>query len=157
MAKTPSVGEPAPEISLPGTQLIDGKGVRKTFTLSEHRGTPLVVAFYPGDDTPVCTRQMCNYSSGLEEFTDLGAGVWAISAQGVDSHEKFATKHNLLMPLLADTDRTAAGAYGLGLLSGRSTFVIDGEGIVRWRDTRAGLTYAKSGKITTVLKQLTSA
>lgn len=157
MAKTPSVGAPAPQFSLSGTQLIDGKTVRQTFTLSEHRGTPLVIAFYPGDDTPICTRQMCNYSSGLEEFTGLGAEVWAISSQGIESHEKFAAKHNLLMPLLADTDRSAAGAYGLGLLSQRSTFVLDGAGIVRWKDTRAGLTYAKSKKITTVLKGLAAA
>lgn len=157
MAKTPAVGEPAPTFSLPGTQWVGGKGVRAVYDLAAHRGTPLVVAFYPGDETPVCTRQMCNYSSGLEEFTDLGADVWAVSAQGIESHEKFASKHNLLMPLLADTDRSASAAYGLGLLSQRSTFVLDGQGIVRWKDTRAGLTYARSKKITTVLKELSPA
>jgi peroxiredoxin Q/BCP len=77
-----------------------------------------VLAFYPGDDTAVCTRQMCAYSSGLEEFTGLDAVVWGISRQDIDSHERFARKHGLRLPLLADTAGVAVGAYGIGLGGG---------------------------------------
>ena len=110
MAKSLEVGQPAPDFTLPALHLVDGKAVRDVRTLSQERGHPVVLAFYPGDDTSVCTKQMCSYSSGLEAFTDLGATVWGISPQDIDSHEKFAVKHGLRMPLLADTDRTAVAA-----------------------------------------------
>ena len=68
----------------------------------QHRGKPIVLAFYPGDNTAVCTRQLCSYTSGLESFTGFGASVWAISPQGLASHEQFARKYDLAFPLLAD-------------------------------------------------------
>jgi peroxiredoxin Q/BCP len=159
MAKSPEVGQPAPDFTLPALQLVDGAPVRDTRTLSQERGHPVVLAFYPGDDTSVCTKQMCSYSSGLEAFTELGATVWGISPQDIDSHEKFATKYSLRMPLLSDTDRTAVSAYGIGLGSmlRRAVFIVDADGVVRWKHVAAlGLTYRDIGTLTTQLSALSS-
>jgi len=157
MSATPGVGRPAPDFTLPGLQLTDGQIVRGDYTLSAHRGRPLVLAFYPGDDTAVCTKQMCAYSSGLEQFTELNASVWGISPQSVDSHEQFARKHDLPLPLLADVDRRVVGEYGIGLGSGlrRAVFVIDAEGIVRWSHVALlGLTYRDTAVLTRQLAAL---
>ena len=125
--------------------LVDGEPVTSTYRLSEVDG-PVVLVFYPGDATPVCTKQLCSYSSGLEEFTALGATVWAISTQDLASHESFARRFDLTMPLLADPDKTVVTAYGVARLGGlhtaRSVFVIDPAGIVRYRDVKnVGLTF----------------
>ncbi|WP_042381987.1 peroxiredoxin [Streptacidiphilus melanogenes] len=157
MAKSPAVGAPAPDFTLPAVQLVDGEAVRSELTLSAQRGRPVVLAFYPGDDTPVCTKQLCSYSSGLEQFADLGADVWGISTQDVASHEAFARKHGLRMPLLADTARTTAEAYGitLGAMVRRSVFVVDAEGVLRWKHVAAlGLTFRDVATLTEQLALL---
>jgi len=144
MAVGPEVGSEAPDFTLPGLRLTDSVAELGSYTLSAERGHPVVLAFYPGDETAVCTRQMCTYSSGLEEFTDLGATVWGISPQDLDSHERFARKHDLRLPLLADVGRTAVEAYGIGFGSAlrRAVFIVDAEGIVRYRHVALiGLTY----------------
>src|SRR5262249_21481329 len=94
MAKKPQVGEQAPDFELQGT---DGP-----FKLSDHRGERVVLLFYPGDNTMVCTKQFCSYRDRPEAFAALGATVVGISAQDVDSHEQFTEKHKLNVPLLAD-------------------------------------------------------
>ena len=82
-----------------------------TYSLAEYRGKPVVLVFYPGDDTPVCTKQLNAYNDGLDQFTELGAQVLAISAQDVDSHDRFSAKHGgFAFPLLADTDKAVAAA-----------------------------------------------
>ncbi|MFJ8076830.1 peroxiredoxin [Streptomyces sp. NPDC096176] len=145
MARTPDIGTPAPDFTVPGTVRTSSGPERSDYTLSAHRGSPLVLAFYPGDNTAVCTRQLCSYTSELDRFKDLGATVWGISPQGLDSHEGFAEQYDLRFPLLADTDREVARAYsiavpGLGLR--RSVFVLDAEGVVRWKHVAlAGLTF----------------
>ena len=96
MAKHPNVGDPAPDFELEGT------GGR--FKLSDHRGERIVILFYPGDNTPVCTRQFCSYRDNAEAFGDLDATVVGISSQSVDSHESFTAEHGLNVPLLADED-----------------------------------------------------
>lgn len=157
MPEVPGEGRPAPDFTLPGIQLIEGEALRGEYSLSAQRGRPLVLAFYPGDDTPVCTRQMCAYSSGLEQFTGLGAQVWGISPQDVDSHERFARKHGLRLPLLADTELTVTRAYGIGLGSSlrRAVFVLDAEGIVRWKHVALlGLTYRDTETLTKQLAAL---
>ena len=157
MAKSPEVGSPAPDFTLPAVQLVDGELVHTELTLSAERGHPVVLAFYPGDDTTVCTKQLCSYSSGFEAFTDLGATVWGISPQGIESHESFARKHQLRMPLLADTGRTAVAAYGIGLGSmlRRAVFVVDAEGVLRWKHVAAlGLTYRDVPTLTAQLEAL---
>ena len=105
MAKRAQVGDPAPDFELPGT---DG-----TFRLSDHLGERVVLLFYPGDFTPVCTRQFCSYSERAEDVDGLGATLVGISSQGLDSHEQFVAKHGLNIPLLADEDCSVAKAYGV--------------------------------------------
>jgi peroxiredoxin Q/BCP len=136
MASGPQTGTPVPDFTLPGGVLTDDGFERGEYTLSERRGRPLVLAFYPGDDTSVCTKQLCSYSSGLEQFRDQDAEVWAISPQDVDSHERFARKHGLRMPLLADTDRQVARALGVaapGIGLRRSVFLIGPDGTLSWK------------------------
>jgi peroxiredoxin Q/BCP len=70
-AKTPEVGEAAPDFTLPGGALADAQAVRGQYALSGMRGAPVVLAFYPGDDTFVCTRELCSYSAGLAGFAEL--------------------------------------------------------------------------------------
>ena len=159
MSKAPEIGRPAPDFTLPAVQLSDGAAVRRDLTLSEERGHPVVLAFYPGDATSVCTRQLCSYSSGLEAFTDLGATVWGISTQDIESHESFARTFGLRMPLLADTGRQAVAAYGIGLgsLVRRSVFIVDAEGVLRWKHVAAlGLTFRDIPTLTEQLAALGS-
>ena len=139
-----SVGDTAPEFTLPGT------GAR-SYSLSEYRGQPVVLVFYPGDHTPVCTKQLNAYTDDIGQFQDVGAQVLAISPQSVESHEGFATKHGFKLPLLADTDKKVAGIYGtLGPLGypRRSVFVVDGDGVVRYAHRAiAGLTYRSTDEL----------
>jgi thioredoxin-dependent peroxiredoxin len=128
MASSPHVGDPAPDFTLEGT---DG-----TFRLSDHRGERVVLLFYPGDETPVCTRQFCSYRDRADDMAGLDAVVVGISHQDLDSHRAFSEHHGLTVPLLADTDRTVAQAYGVGAMiigTRRAAFVIDEDGVVRYR------------------------
>lgn len=133
----PKPGDKAPDFNLPGTG-------GKTYQLSDYRGRNLILAFYPGDFTTVCTKQFCSYRDNDTRLKGLDAEVLGISPQSVDSHDRFAAKHGLTVPLLADEDRTVAKAYAVaaGPLVRRSIFLIDGDGIVRYRHvSRLGLTY----------------
>ena len=146
-----SVGDQAPDFRLPAT------GGRE-LSLSDFLGRPLVLVFYPGDDTPVCTKQLNSYNDDLAQFEALNAQVVGISAQSVDSHERFAGKHGLKFPLLADTDKAVAAAYGtLGPLGfpRRSVFIIDGDGAVRYAHRAiAGLTFRPVSELVDVLLSL---
>ena len=84
---TIGVGADAPDFSLPG---IDEHGEPSTYTLTALRGRPVVLVFYPGDDTPVCTRQLNAYTTDIDSFVAVDAQVLAISPQSVDSHVRFA-------------------------------------------------------------------
>ena len=90
-----NLGETAPDFKLPGIE----NGERRDFTLSEYRGRNVVLAFYPGDNTPGCTKQLCSYRDDWSDLERLGAVLLGISPQDVDSHEKFATKHKLPVPV----------------------------------------------------------
>lgn len=161
MAKTPETGQVPPDFTLPGIELTGGEAVQAEYTLSEQRGTPIVLAFYPGDNTAVCTRQLCSYTSGLESFTGFGATVWAISPQGLGSHEQFARKYNLAFPLLADEGLVVARQYGITLGGAglrRSVFVIDADGVLRWKHiTLVGLTFPTAQAIAAQLASLKAA
>ena len=145
------VGDRAPDFTLPGT------GGREV-SLADFAGRPVVLVFYPGDDTPVCTRQLTSYNDALDEFGRLDAQVLGISAQDVASHDAFAGKHGFSFPLLADTDKAVAQRYGtLGPIGfpRRSVFIVDGEGIVRYAHRAiAGLTYRPVEELVGVLEQL---
>ena len=128
MAKV-HVGDHAPEFALAGTG-------GRTYRLSQYRGKWVILAFYPGDFTPVCTRQFCSYRDGDDRLDELGVEVLGISPQSVDSHDRFVAKHDLTVPLLADEDREVIRAYGVGAPGGlvrRSIFIVDPGGVVRYR------------------------
>jgi peroxiredoxin Q/BCP len=132
-----NVGDAAPDFELPGTG-------GKTYRLGDYRGRKLILAFYPGDFTAVCTKQFCSYRDQGERLDKLGADVLGISPQSVSSHERFTEEKRLNVPLLADEDKSVARAYGVlaGPMVRRAIFVIDEKGIVRHRKvTLAGLTY----------------
>ena len=161
MAKTPEIGQVPSDFTLPGVQLAGSEAVHSQYTLSQQRGKPIVLAFYPGDSTAVCTRQLCSYTSGLESFTAFGASVWAISPQGLASHEQFARKYDLAFPLLADEGLMVARQYGITLGGAglrRSVLVIDADGVLRWKHvTLVGLTFPTAETISAQLASLKAA
>ncbi|HVM07037.1 MAG TPA: peroxiredoxin [Acidimicrobiales bacterium] len=143
------VGDVAPDFRLPGT------GDRE-YSLSDYRGQTVVLVFYPGDNTPVCTMQLNTYNSDLAQFEDLGAQILAISPQSVDSHERFADVHGFRFPLLADEGTAVGRAYGILGPVGfyrRSVFVIDASGIIRYAHrATAGLTFRKTDELVSAVK-----
>jgi len=132
-------GSEAPDFTLPAD---DGSEVQ----LSRLRGSPVVLYFYPRDDTPGCTREACSLRDRKKELARLGAKVLGVSTDGVESHVRFRDKYQLNFPLLADTEHRVAGQYGawrekvrfgkksMGIQ--RSTFLIDAAGVVRkaWKN-----------------------
>jgi peroxiredoxin Q/BCP len=120
-------GKPAPDFEL---QNDSGETVR----LSDLRGKPVVLYFYPKDDTPGCTRQACGIRDAYREFEQAGAVVFGVSADSQASHERFKAKYSLPFTLLADPERKLAKPYGVGHEGKgsyeRSTFVIDADGNV---------------------------
>ncbi len=149
------VGAPAPEFTLPGT---DGtEAGRRNYSLADYRGQAVVLVFYPGDSTPVCTRQLNSYTEDIESFTGAGAQVLAISPQSVQSHDDFSCKQGgFAFPLLADTDKVVGEAYSiLGPLGfyRRSAFVVDSGGIVRYAHRAvAGLTFRSTDELVAAVK-----
>ncbi|MDH4147349.1 MAG: peroxiredoxin [Acidimicrobiia bacterium] len=146
----PRVGEQAPDFELDGT---DGtpEGHRR-YRLSEFRGRPVVLVFYPGDDTPVCTVQLNSYTEEFPTFEGVGAQVLALSPQSIESHDRFAEKQGgFAFPLLADPDKEVGRSYGvvgpLGFYR-RSSFVVDGQGVLRWvQRSLTGLRYPSSAEL----------
>jgi thioredoxin-dependent peroxiredoxin len=138
------IGDPAPDFELPGTG-------GATYRLSDYRGRNVVLAFYPGDATTVCTKQFCSYRDEGERIDGLGAEVLGISPQSVESHERWVEEQRLNVPLLADEDLAVSRRYGVtgwigplarftelkeapgGRYVMRSIFVVDGDGLVRYR------------------------
>ena len=126
--KPVDVGDLAPDFTLPGTS-------NKNYSLSQFRGQTVVLVFYPGDNTLVCTKQLCAYNNELSQFSSVNAQILAISAQDIASHEAFSSKQGYKFPLLADTDKTVASLYsvvGLLGLPRRSVFVIDAKGVIKY-------------------------
>jgi len=126
-------GKPAPDF-----ELVSDEGT--TVRLSDLRGKPVVIYFYPKDDTPGCTTESCEFRDAYDVFRDRGAEILGISPDGEKSHQKFKSKYGLPFPLLADPEHVAAEAYGvwgersmmgkkfMGI--NRSTFLIDADGNV---------------------------
>jgi thioredoxin-dependent peroxiredoxin len=133
LATSPQEGTQAPDFVLP-----DGDGA--TWRLSDQRGKVVVLLFYPGDETPVCTRQMCSVRDRWQDYAATGAEVVGISTNTVQSHKNFAAHHDLPLRLLADVERKVAELYGAqSLIPGkvaRSVFVIDANGVIRYREVR---------------------
>jgi len=151
VSRAVGVGDVAPDFSLPATG-------DEEISLSTFAGRPVVIVFYPGDDSPVCTKQLNSYNDGLNEFESLDAQVLAISSQGLVSHEAFSRKYGLNFPLLADSEKQVATAYGvLGPLGfpRRSVFIIDREGVIRYAHRAlSGLSYRPVTELVDALNSL---
>ncbi len=152
------IGDRAPEFRLPGIRMDGGRIEHDEYSLGTRRGGgPVVLAFYPLDQSKVCTEQMCSYQDDFAGFEELDAEVWGISLQGVESHEEFALKNGLTFPLLADHRDGVGKAYGvaLGGILRRSVFIIDGGGIIRWKHVAMlGFTYRRSTEIKSQILRL---
>jgi thioredoxin-dependent peroxiredoxin len=145
------VGERAPEFELEGTG-------SRTYKLADYRGAGVILAFYPGDFTPVCTRQFCSYRDDGDRIEGLGVQMVGISPQSVESHERFVAKHGLNVPLLSDPDRKIAHEYGVvgpGGFIRRSIFLIDRGGIIQYRHIALfGLRYQDVGDLEQAVAEL---
>jgi peroxiredoxin Q/BCP len=138
MAKHPAVGDQAPDFELEGTH--------GPFKLSDRRGEKVMLLFYPGDETSVCTKQFCAYRDNAQAFGALGVTAVGISGKNVDSKRKFAAHNDLTVPLLADQDFSVAKAYdtysGLVKSTKRSVIIIDEQGdVVHRHDHALGLDF----------------
>lgn len=137
----PDVSDPTPSFTLPRS----GGG---EVTLSSLQGSPVVLFFYPRDDTPGCTKESIAFSEALQAFADAGAQVFGISKDTVAKHDKFTAKHGLATPLLSDADGTVCEDYGVWKEKSmygkkfwgieRSTFLIDADGRIAqvWRKVK---------------------
>ena len=129
----PANNTPAPDFTLK-----DANG--NDWRLSDRRGKVVVLLFYPGDETPICTQQMCSVRDRWDDYLATGAEVVGISSDSVESHKKFAEHHQLPLRLLSDSDGAVSKLYGArSLIPGkvaRSVFVIDGQGVLRHSDVR---------------------
>ena len=136
-----ALNDKAPDFSLKGDSNED-------YRLSDHTGERVLLVFYPGDNTPVCTRQLCEYRDGIEAFADLGVSVVGISSDDLDSHRAFRSKHDLPFVLLSDPDLKVAKLYGskgaLGMK--RSVFLVDEKGIVRYAHIEALALFRRRAK-----------
>ncbi|HEY6190645.1 MAG TPA: peroxiredoxin [Pyrinomonadaceae bacterium] len=124
------VGAIAPDFTLK-----DGEG--REWRLRDQRGKVTVLLFYPGDETPVCTRQMCSVRDNWEDYAATGAEVVGISTDTTESHQRFSEHHGLPLRLLSDTGGAVSRAYNatswLPNRAARAVFVIDAAGVIRYR------------------------
>jgi peroxiredoxin Q/BCP len=138
---------------------LEGTGGR-TYRLTDYLGKGVIVAFYPGDFTPVCTKQFCSYRDDGDRIEALGIQMLGISPQSIESHERFRSANELTVPLLSDPDKRVARAYrvvGPGGFIRRSIFLIDGEGVVRYRHVALfGLRYQDVGDLERAVRQVQS-
>jgi peroxiredoxin len=149
--RAPNVGDLAPEFALPGFP--PGE-----YRLADLRGKPAVLAFYPGDFTPICTTQLTSYARSFDTFSATGAVLWGISVDDLERHEKFAKARALGFPLLSDEGGMVSKLYGVfGMLgtSKRSVFIIDELGRIVWRrDEPLSMTYAEMDEIIAHLRDV---
>ena len=143
-------------MTAPDFELLDGPGA--IWRLSEHSGRVVVLLFYPGDETPICTRQMCSVRDRWADYSATGAEVVGISTNTVESHKSFTEHYDLPLRLLADVDRRVADLYGAqSLIPGkvaRSVFVIDAKGVLRYRDVRPlGLFRPKDDEVIRAIRE----
>jgi peroxiredoxin Q/BCP len=145
------LGAAAPDFTLQ-----DGNGDQ--WRLANQSGKVVVLLFYPGDETPICTRQMCSVRDRWDDYSTTGAEVVGISTDSVESHKKFAEHHELPLRLLSDTSGEVSNLYGArSLIPGkvaRSVFVVDENGIIRYRDVRPlGLFRPKDDEVIAAIRE----
>ena len=151
MSNKLNLNQPAPDFTLK-----DGNA--QDWRLADQRGKVVVLLFYPGDETPVCTRQMSSVRNRWEDYQATGAEVVGISTDSIESHRNFAAHHDLPLRLLSDGDGKVSVLYGArSLIPGkvaRSVFVIDAEGILRYQDVRPlGLLKPKDDVIISAIRE----
>lgn len=136
-----AVNDQAPDFSLQGDN-------GEPYHLSDHAGQRVLLVFYPGDNTPVCTAQLCEYRDGIESFAGLGVSVVGISSDSLESHQKFRSKHDLPFVLLSDPDLKVARLYGCKGVLGmkRAVFLVDEKGIVRYKHVEALAVFRRRAK-----------
>jgi thioredoxin-dependent peroxiredoxin len=142
--KAPQVGDTAPDFALKGVPPAE-------YRLSEQRGKRVVLVFYPGDFTPVCTRQLSSYQEKFDTFEETGAVMWAVSIDDLERHERFAKARSLGFPLLSDADGVVSRLYGTQSLLGtsrRSVVIFDEDGKIAWRrDEPLSITFSEMEEI----------
>jgi thioredoxin-dependent peroxiredoxin len=153
---TVKVGDTAPDFTLPGTD--GGPDGHRDYTLSDRRGEVVVLVFYPGDNTPVCTRQLSTYTDEIDQFRDVDATLLAISPQSVESHDGFMVDQGgFAFPLLADVDKAVGRSYGILGPVGfyrRSVFVVDAKGELRYAHRAvAGLSFRPTSEIVDAVRR----
>ena len=129
----PTIGKPAPDFTAP---IDDGT----TISLSDFRGKPIILYFYPQDDTETCTKQACAFRDNMERLTSKGAVVIGVSPDSVQLHTQFKTKYDLNFMLVSDEDKSICNTYGVWAMKSlygrdymgvvRTTFVINADGII---------------------------
>jgi peroxiredoxin Q/BCP len=145
----PHEGDLAPDFTLQGVP--EGR-----YHLADQRGKVVVLAFYPGDFTPVCLRQLQNYEAERQKMLATGATLWAVSTDTLEKHERMAKSYALSFPLLSDEGGKVAQTYGVRSLLGtarRSIFLIDPQGVVRYRhEDPLSLSYRSTDDILAALE-----
>jgi thioredoxin-dependent peroxiredoxin len=149
-----NIGDTAPDF-----KLRDGNG--NDWTLSDHRGKVIVLMFYPGDDTPVCTKEMCSVRDHWSDYQATGAEVVGISTDSVESHDKFAQKYDLPLRLLSDSEGKVRDLYGAKSLipgrTGRAEFVIDPQSRLTYQKVRPiGLFRPSDEEVLTAIRKAQS-
>jgi peroxiredoxin Q/BCP len=143
-------GIPSPDFTLNGVP-------PGPYHLAGQRGKVVVLAFYPGDFTPVCTRQLQHYEEQRERMVRTGAVLWAISTDTLEQHERMAKSYALSIPLLTDEGGVVSGAYGVrGMLGSarRSIFIVDPQGVIRYsKEEPLSLTYRSVDDILNALRE----
>src|SRR6476619_6963575 len=128
-----NIGDTVPDFTLQ-----DGSG--SDWILSDYRGIVVVLMFYPGDDTPVCTKEMCSVRDHWSDYQASGAEVVGISTDSVESHDRFSAKYDLPLRLLSDSEGKIRDLYGANSLipgrTGRAEFVIDPAGKIAYQKLR---------------------
>jgi len=150
MANPPDVGDVAPDFTLPSTA--------GSFHLKDRlKDHAVLLVFYPGDDTPVCTKQLCDYRDNLGVFAGLGVDVVALNPQPMASHEKFSAKYQLPFPLASDADKQVCEQYGavgfLGMTK-RALVLVGRDGRVKYRRTDFPIFRRTAEELRDVIKQL---
>jgi|TARA_B110000285_G_C14994453_1_gene548046 peroxiredoxin Q/BCP len=123
------VGDKIPDFQLKNEQ-------NEMINIADYKEQPMVIYFYPKDDTPGCTKEACSFRDSFQDFTDAGVSVFGISADSPKSHEAFKAKYRLPYTLLSDADNKVRKAFKVptdlfGLMPGRVTYVIDKTGTIR--------------------------
>jgi peroxiredoxin len=139
----------------PSFSLLDSDQV--THTLDAYKGKKILLVFYPGDETAVCTKQLCSYNSGLDDFKNLGVQILGINQDSLESHKKFKEKYKLNFPLLSDPDGKVCEAYNAKSLFGgtkRATFLINENSEVIFENEVFPLFYKDREEILTEINKL---